>query len=109
MTEWNPSQWKTNLKMFRERKNWSQKELADKLGLKQSTIAAYETGVNEPKLELFVKMANCFDISVDHLIGNSRENDENLAIYEQLIQLNPRDRFILKKVLDAFDDHDEMK
>ena len=104
MTEWNPAQWKTNLKTFRERCNWSQKELADKLGLKQSTIAAYETGLNEPKLELFVKMADCFGITVDHLIGNSRENDENLAIYEKITRLSPRDRFILKKVLDAFDD-----
>ncbi len=90
--------------MFRERHNWSQKELADKLGLKQSTIAVYESGPNEPKLELFVKMADCFGISVDHLIGNSRENDENLAIYEKIVQLSPRDKFILKKVLDAFDD-----
>ena len=106
MTEWNPTTWKTNLKAFRERRNWSQKELADKLGLKQSTIAVYETGLNEPKLELFVKMAHCFGVSVDHLIGNNRENDENLAIYEKITQLSPRDRFILKKVLDAFDDQD---
>ena len=37
------------IKAFREQMNWTQTELADKLGMRQQTISEWETGLYEPK------------------------------------------------------------
>jgi DNA-binding XRE family transcriptional regulator len=37
------------VRAFRERMNWTQAELAEKLGMRQQTISEWETGMYEPK------------------------------------------------------------
>ncbi len=61
---------KLNDKIFEYRKinNWSQEELADKLDVSRQTISKWETGKAVPELDKLISLANLFNISVDTLV-----------------------------------------
>ena len=62
------------LKHLRENAGWTQKQLAKKLNLTQSTIAYYENDRKKPTLENAKVIAELFDISLDYLFGISNKN-----------------------------------
>lgn len=77
------------LKELRERKGMSQKELADRLKLRQGTISHYEQGKTEPDFERLGIIANIFDIDVTELIfGDTtkirKEAEEFLGQQEEI-------------------------
>lgn len=47
----------------------SQQRLADELGIKKSTLAAYEVGRSEPNFGDLIKLAAYFNISIDVFLG----------------------------------------
>ena len=57
------------LKELRLEKGWTQKEMAEKLGLNSVTYLHYEKGQREPPLSLLADMATFFEVSVDYLLG----------------------------------------
>jgi transcriptional regulator with XRE-family HTH domain len=56
------------LKMLREIKNLSQKDLAADLGLSRHTIGKYERNERLPDLNTFVMIADYFNVSADYLL-----------------------------------------
>jgi len=60
--------WSRNLRLLRKQQGISQKELGRKLGVNASRIRDYELGVCEPNLELLVKLAEYFHLSLDDFI-----------------------------------------
>ena len=60
------------IREMRLEKNWTQKDLANKLGLKNETaIANYESGYSIPKDEIKSKMCEIFNCTMDELMGQS--------------------------------------
>ncbi len=59
------------LKLLRENQGLSQQELADRLGIRQSTVGMWENGTNKPRNSTLVKIADYFGVSVDYLLGNT--------------------------------------
>jgi transcriptional regulator with XRE-family HTH domain len=57
-----------NLKLLRKRKQFSQEEIANELGLTRSSYSGYENGVAEPNLVNLIKFSEYFNISLDKLI-----------------------------------------
>lgn len=57
-----------NLKFLRTRKGLTQKQFAEKLGLKQSAIGAYEEERAVPPLTCLLDVADMFKVSLDSLI-----------------------------------------
>ena len=57
------------LKSVRQYNRITRKELADKIGLSEPTISAYEQGKREANEEALVKMANALNTSVSYLLG----------------------------------------
>ena len=55
------------LKQLREGKQWSQGELARRLGVSRQTINAVETDKYDPSLPLALRMAKLFDVAVEQL------------------------------------------
>lgn len=49
----------------------TQSELAQIFGVSRQVYANHENGINEPPLEMLVKMANFFECSIDYLLGRS--------------------------------------
>lgn len=59
------------LKELRKEKGLSQLQLATDLHATQNTISRYETGEREPGIAELIKIADCFNVSVDYLIGRT--------------------------------------
>lgn len=60
---------KNRIKKLRKENNLTLKELGQKLGIADNTLSQYETGKREPKLEIWQKIADFFDVSVPYLKG----------------------------------------
>ena len=64
---WLRMQMKTKLRELRAAKEWSQSDLADKLGVSRQTINAIETEKYDPSLPLAFKVARLFKQSVEDI------------------------------------------
>ena len=62
-----------NLKLAREQKGLSQKDVAEKVGVAKSTYSLYESGNREPNVQTIKKLANVLDVSADELLGIDTE------------------------------------
>ena len=59
------------LKEIRKERNFTQKNVADHLGIAERAYQNYEYGKREPNLETLIKLANYFDVTLDFLSGRS--------------------------------------
>ena len=57
------------LRELRNEKKVSQQQLADFLGLHQTTVKDWETKGNQPKYEILIKTAQFFNVTVGQLLG----------------------------------------
>lgn len=58
-----------NLKKARLERGYSQKEVAENIGVAKSTYSLYESGNREPNVETIKKIADFLEISSDRLLG----------------------------------------
>lgn len=58
---------------LRTAKKLTQKALAEKIGVKNYTVANWEQGRTEPSVKDLIDLANFFECSLDYLVG--RENE----------------------------------
>lgn len=58
-----------NLKFLRVRQGLTQKQLAEKLGLKQAAVGAYEEERSTPPVSCLVEISKIFGVTLDHLIN----------------------------------------
>ncbi|BCJ97690.1 helix-turn-helix domain-containing protein [Anaerocolumna chitinilytica] len=93
------------LKELRELKGLTQKDLAHKLNLTQSTIAYYESGKKLPTVDTLLSLAKFFYVSTDFLLGLSEgsnspdtlsQNNLNEATNYQTSTLTSEHRKILR-------------
>lgn len=72
------------LKTARNNKNYTQKFVAEAIGVKGNTIGNYENGITEPDIDTFVRLCNLYDLNyktvLDEAYGTS--NDDSLSISE---------------------------
>lgn len=57
------------LRALRKQNGWTQREVADRLGVHCSTYTKYETGASEPSFDILQKLTEIFDVSADQLLG----------------------------------------
>jgi len=71
-----------NMAYYRNKKNLSQQNVADYLGISRQAYCNYETGKREASYETLLKLAECLETSVDELLRErptSQEvNDEDI-------------------------------
>ena len=81
------------IKSLRIKYKFTQTELASRVGVTKSTIAAYENDSRQPSYEVLIKLSHVFKVSIDSLILNHTEvildsyglNDEQIDIINNLI------------------------
>jgi len=57
------------LKQLRLKRKLSQQELADRLGIANSTVSMYERGERKPDLEMLELIGDFFNVDIDYLLG----------------------------------------
>lgn len=100
------------LKMLREKKGYSQKQLADVLHVSKNSVSHYELRECMPGIDVIKNMADVFDVSIDYLLGRSNVNlskrllekpiDKNATagnILESILRLDKEHRSDLLKIL----------
>ena len=65
-----------NLKIARARKDMTQKELAEQIGVSRQTINAIEKGEYNPTINLCLKSFWARDCRLDDLFWEEKENEE---------------------------------
>lgn len=64
------------LKVLRQSRNLSQKELAEILKVSTGTVGNWEVGLREPDFQMLTKIADIFNVSCDYLLDRF-SNDES--------------------------------
>lgn len=63
------------IKVARQIREMRQQDLADRIGVGQSTLSHWENGVYEPDIAAIRKMCAVLDVSVDYLLGLSQVSE----------------------------------
>ena len=68
------------LKELRKENKLTLDQIEEKTGINRGTYSNYENGITEPKLEVWKKLADYFDVSVPYLLGFDDDFDCNSTI-----------------------------
>jgi putative transcriptional regulator len=56
---------KNRLKVLRAERDWSQQDLAERLGVSRQSVNAIETGKYDPSLPLAFRIADLFEMKIE--------------------------------------------
>lgn len=87
------------IRELRKSRGLSQVQLAAQLKVHQTAVSQWETGRTEPDMESARLLADFFQVSIDHLLGHDRKDEELDDVYLNLaraardrdLQLDERD------------------
>ena len=78
------------LKEVRTRRNMTQQTVADYIGCSSVVYSRYERGTRQPSIEMLLKLADLFGVTVDYLFGRQDLEDSTLSEYEKKLVLASR-------------------
>jgi transcriptional regulator with XRE-family HTH domain len=100
-----------NIKMYRQKKQFTQEELAARLHVTRQTISKWEKNYSVPDAEMLVRLAEILEVQTSQLLGTEADDEtqttqekenataEQLAnIAEQMAIKNRRSRRIWKTI-----------
>ena len=68
---------KDTLKELRIKNGYTQAELSSLLGVRQYNISDYEIGRIEPSIDILIKYANLFHVSIDYIVGRKTKEEKS--------------------------------
>jgi len=60
---------KNRLKVLRAERDWSQQDLADRLGVSRQSVNAIEKGRYDPSLPLAFSIADVFELAIEEIFS----------------------------------------
>ena len=60
-----------NIRNLRIDKGYTQKQLGEYLGISQNTYSQYEIGILNYPIDVLIKLADLYDVSIDYLVGRT--------------------------------------
>lgn len=64
-----------NIRNLREDNDKKQQELADYLNIKQTTYSKYELGKINIPIEVFIKLADYYGVTIDYIVGRTTSSN----------------------------------
>lgn len=95
------------IRIARERKGWSQTDLANKLGVKPQAVGQWESGLTMPRNKRLPHIADALDVSHDWLVTGKAEDvnttlsTQEAALVELFRGLTEEQRGIAVRSLEA--------
>lgn len=65
----------TRIRDLREDQDWTQTYVAEQLGIRQTTYSKYELGKILVPIDMLIKLADFYNVSLDYLVGRSNRPD----------------------------------
>ena len=62
------------LKVLRVGRNWSQSDLAERLGVSRQSVNAIETGKYDPSLPLAFRIAELFGLAIEEIFSSPTQH-----------------------------------
>ncbi len=72
------------IKKTREQKGYTQKELAERLGISSARLSNWELGINRPDVEMFARICYELDASADEML---KLTDESCVLSQEALQV----------------------
>ena len=91
--------------IWRKDKNWSQVELAKEISASREIISRYERNESQPSIEMIIKMANAFGVTIDYLAGQSENASFDKETVERINDIQKMDgntKSVLFNVIDTY-------
>jgi HTH-type transcriptional regulator, competence development regulator len=63
----------SNIRKLREKENLSQKDFAKRIGISNVVLSRYEKDERKPDYDMLNKIADYFDVTIDHLLGREEK------------------------------------
>jgi transcriptional regulator with XRE-family HTH domain len=63
------------LKALRQEKNVTQRTISNHLNITDTAYGFYEQGKNYPNMDILIKLADFFEVSIDYLVGRSNKKN----------------------------------
>jgi|GEM_PF-1299297 len=86
---------KLKLKDLRNKRGWTQEQLADIVGCTKSHISEMESGKKNASSPMLESLATAFDVQVVDLIDSGDAGEDLLRLSEIMHQLSPEDRKVI--------------
>lgn len=83
-----------NIVYYRKKTGLTQSQLAEKLGVKTTTVSTWERGASSPDIETLYDICKIFDVSLDEMYGINTVNGlmQIEQPYDKLITVYTRSR-----------------
>ena len=88
------------MKSYRQKNNWTQQDIAERLNVSRKTISSWENSRSYPDIFMLVQISDLYRVSLDDLL---REDHKMIDNYKQEHELNKRDKrnFIFSYVINV--------
>lgn len=73
------------LACLRKAKGISMRQCANELGIPYTTYVSYEKNERDPKSEQLIELADYFNVSIDYLLGRTKEQKVNKEVSNSLV------------------------
>ena len=60
-----------NIRSLRVDNGYTQKQIGEYLGISQNTYSQYEIGVLNYPIDVLIKLADLYNVSIDYLVGRT--------------------------------------
>ena len=93
------------LSSLRRQRGWTQREVAERTGIRATQITRYEKGQSLPTADALKLLADCFGVPIDSLITGQVPAFEDKMLLDQFqrVQRLPEDdRELIKRIVEAF-------
>ena len=87
------------LQFLRKSNNYTQDDLAEKLGISRQAVSKWETGMTIPDLEVLLKISKLYDITINDIL-EPKIQPQRITDFEQISTISEKE---LKEVLKQFD------
>jgi len=95
----------SKIALLRKDKNWSQSDLAAAIGASREIVGKYERNENLPSIEMVVKMAKAFGVTVDYLVGEGEHaalDKDTVTRIGDILKMDDGTKSVLFNVIDTY-------
>lgn len=88
---------------LRKAKNLSQEQLAKKVNTSRVMIGNYERNTNMPSIDILLKIAKVFDVSIDYLVGEGKLSSYDKEVLKRIDDIEQLDQETKSKLFFLID------